>query len=186
MARAASAPIACARLKAVKPSDVCKKASAPFSRRMSITSVLSNIAANIRAVFPSAIRALTSAIADKREKLLPVASKFSLEEVADALREHAEARKTRVTVAWVTMAGVNTGADEARALAGLLAGVPVIINLIDVNDAREDGYKTASDAERRAFVDNLQILRAPVVRRYSGGKSKHAACGMLAGLRLSA
>ncbi len=132
------------------------------------------------------IVSLTSAIADKREKLLPVASKYSLREVAEALREHAAARKTRVTVAWVTMSGVNTGADEARALAELLAGVPIIVNLIDVNDAREDGYKPASDSERRAFLDNLQILRAPVVRRYSGGKSKHAACGMLAGLRLSA
>ncbi len=132
------------------------------------------------------IVSLTSAIADKREKLLPVASKFSLNDVADALREHALARKTRVTVAWVAMAGVNTGADEARALADLLAGVPVIINLIDVNDARENGYRPPNEAERRSFVDNLQILRAPVVRRYSGGKSKHAACGMLAGLRLSA
>ncbi len=132
------------------------------------------------------IVSLTSAIADKRAKLLPVAAKFSLQEVADALREHALARKTRVTVAWVTMAGVNTGADEARALAELLAGVPIIVNLIDVNDARPDGYKAADDGERRAFIDNLQVLRAPVVRRYSGGKAKHAACGMLAGLRQSA
>jgi 23S rRNA (adenine2503-C2)-methyltransferase len=132
------------------------------------------------------IVSLTSAIEGKRAKLLPVASKYSLPEVADALREHAEARKTRVTVAWVTMSGVNTGADEARALSELLAGVPIIVNLIDVNDARENGYKPASDAERRVFIDNLQILRAPVVRRYSGGKAKHAACGMLAGLRLSA
>ena len=132
------------------------------------------------------IVSLTSAIEDKRAKLLPVASKYSLQEVAEALREHAMARKTRVTVAWVTMAGVHTGADEARALAELLVGVPIIVNLIDVNDAREHGYKPASDAERRAFLDSLQILRAPVVRRYSGGKARHAACGMLAGLRLSA
>lgn len=132
------------------------------------------------------IVSLTSAIAERREQLLPVASKYSLHEVAEALREHATARKTRVTVAWVAMAGVNTGADEASALSELLAGVPIIVNLIDVNDARPDGYKPPSDAERKAFVDNLQILRAPVVRRYSGGKAKHAACGMLAGLRLSA
>lgn len=129
------------------------------------------------------IVSLTSAIADKRAQLLPVAAKFSLEEVANALREYALARKTRVTVAWVTMSGVNTGADEAQALSSLLAGVPIIVNLIDVNDARVDGYKPAGDDERRAFIDNLQVLRAPVVRRYSGGKSKHAACGMLAGLR---
>jgi 23S rRNA (adenine2503-C2)-methyltransferase len=130
------------------------------------------------------IVSLTSAIADKREKLLPVAGKIAIEDVARALRAYAEDRKTRVTVAWVTMAGVNTGDDEAQALVKLLEGVPVIVNLIDVNDARPDGYKPPEDAERRAFMDRLQILKAPVVRRYSGGKAKHAACGMLAGLRL--
>lgn len=132
------------------------------------------------------IVSLTSAITDKRARLLPVAARYSLEEVASALREHAVERKTRVTVAWVTMAGVNTGADEAQALSELLADVPVIVNLIDVNDAREGGYRPPDENERRTFIDRLQVLKAPVVRRYSGGKSKHAACGMLAGMRLSA
>lgn len=132
------------------------------------------------------IVSLTSAIEDKRLQLLPVAGKFALTDVAQALKAYAEDRKTRVTVAWVTMGGVNTGEDEARALAEMLHGVPVIVNLIDVNDARPDGYKPPSDEERRAFVDRLQILKAPIVRRYSGGKTKHAACGMLAGLRLGA
>jgi hypothetical protein len=29
----------------------------------------------------------------------------------------------------------------------------------------------------------LQELRAPIIRRYSGGASRHAACGMLQSLR---
>jgi 23S rRNA (adenine2503-C2)-methyltransferase len=132
------------------------------------------------------IVSLTSAIEERRQRLLPVASKYSLAEVAAALKAYAADRNDRVTVAWVMMSGVNTGDDEAQALAKLLEGTPIIVNLIDVNDARPDGYKPAGDDERRAFLDKLQILKSPVVRRYSGGKSKHAACGMLAATRLSA
>jgi hypothetical protein len=39
--------------------------------------------------------------------------------------------------------------------------------------------------ERHAFMDRLQVLRVPIVRRYSGGAGTHAACGMLAARRLS-
>ncbi len=30
-------------------------------------------------------------------------------------------------------------------------------------------------------MDRLQALQVPIVRRYSGGVARHAACGMLAG-----
>ena len=63
----------------------------------------------------------------------------------------------------------------------LFADVPLRLNLIDVNDAREDGYARASDEELARFRDALRALEVPVVRRYSGGAAKHAACGMLAG-----
>jgi len=50
-----------------------------------------------------------------------------------------------------------------------------------VNDARPDGYRRATPAELAAFRDSLRSLEVPVVRRYSGGAARHAACGMLAG-----
>lgn len=126
------------------------------------------------------IVSLSSAIASRREGLLPIAGKWSLEELADALREHQAAAGGRMTVAWVLMSGVNTGPEEAEALARLLGDVPLRVNLIDVNDARPDGFQRAPDAERKAFMDALQVLRAPVVRRYSVGQDQRSACGMLA------
>jgi 23S rRNA (adenine2503-C2)-methyltransferase len=129
------------------------------------------------------IVSLTSAIPERRASLLPAASRWSLEEVADAIREYAEVAPGLVTVAWVLMSGVNSGREEAEALQRLLGGVRLRVNLIDVNDARPGGFRRASEEERRAFVGHLQILRAPVVRRYSGGAGRHAACGMLAATR---
>ena len=87
---------------------------------------------------------------------------------------------TDYTVAWVLLGGVNTGPDEVAALGERFAGVPIRLNLIDVNDARPDGYRRATDAERDAFHDGLRALGIPVVRRYSVGRSQHCACGMLA------
>ena len=88
-----------------------------------------------------------------------------------------------VTVAWVTLGGVNTGADEVEALGHLLRHTKVRVNLIDVNDARVDGYPRAEDGERDAFRDRLRALGISTIRRYSGGAARHAACGMLANVR---
>lgn len=131
------------------------------------------------------IVSLSSAMGAKRKKLLPVAGETPMEELADAIRAHAEVSKTRATIAWVVMGGVNTGADEVDALRTLLGDVPLRVNLIDVNDARPDGFVRASDQERAAFMDALSTLEVPMVRRYSGGQGKHAACGMLAGKRMA-
>jgi len=68
-------------------------------------------------------------------------------------------------------------------LRALFDGVPLRLNLIDVNDARPNGYRRASPQELGVFRDALRTLGIPVVRRYSGGAARHAACGMLAGKR---
>lgn len=128
------------------------------------------------------IVSVTSAVAERRAALLPVAGRVPLADLADALRERAVVTRDRVTLAWVLLGGVNTGDDEVQALLRVFEGVPLRINLIDVNDGREDGFKVASDAERTAFFNGLQVLKAPIVRRYSVGRSQNSACGMLAAL----
>lgn len=128
---------------------------------------------------------LTSAVPERRAALLPITHKYSLPQLAGALRTLHEACGQRLTVAWVLLGGINSGEDEVDALQNLLRDLPIRINLIDVNDTREAGFARATDAERARFVDLLQRLGQPVVRRYSGGKARHAACGMLAAQRLS-
>ncbi|HEU4889785.1 MAG TPA: RNA methyltransferase, partial [Thermoanaerobaculia bacterium] len=100
-----------------------------------------------------------------------------------AVRTYQRATGGRVTIAWVVMGGINTGQDEVDALRELFDGVPLRLNLIDVNDARPDGYQRATEDELSRFRDALRDLEVPVVRRYSGGAARHAACGMLAAVR---
>jgi 23S rRNA (adenine2503-C2)-methyltransferase len=126
------------------------------------------------------IVSLTSALPERRAALLPVAGRIPLEELAAALRAHHAVFQDRVTVAWVLMGGVNDGPEEVEALRALFGDVPLRVNLIDVNDDRPGGARRATAAERAAFMDALQVLRAPVVRRYSVGAAQASACGMLA------
>ena len=73
--------------------------------------------------------------------------------------------------------------EQRDALREHFAGMPLRVNLIDVNDARPDGFRRASEEELNDFRDRLRSLGIPVVRRYSGGAARHAACGMLASIR---
>jgi 23S rRNA (adenine2503-C2)-methyltransferase len=123
---------------------------------------------------------LNAAIPEKRRALMPVERGFPLDELVDAIREHA-ARRGRVTLEYVMISGVNVGGEDAAALGRLLAGVPVRLNPIAVNDAT-GRFRAPDEAEWTAFRDALarELPGQPIVRRYSGGQDEHAACGMLA------
>jgi 23S rRNA (adenine2503-C2)-methyltransferase len=131
------------------------------------------------------IVSLTSAIDERRRELLPSASAWPVSELAHAVRAYQGSMGGRATIAWVILGGINSGTDEVEALRRLCEGVPLRLNLIDVNDARPDGFRRATGQEFSRFRDDLRTLGIPVVRRYSGGAAKHAACGMLANQNLT-
>ena len=127
------------------------------------------------------IVSLTSADDDRRKTLLPIAGeRWPIAELKDALKAHAEKTNEAVTVAWVLMGGVNDSAKEVETLRARFAGVPLRLNLIDVNSSE---FRRSTDDERSRFLDALQRAQIPFVRRYSGGSDKDAACGMLANTR---
>jgi 23S rRNA (adenine2503-C2)-methyltransferase len=126
------------------------------------------------------IVSFTSADPARRLSVMPVEQRYSSEQVRAALAEYHAATGRRVTLAWTLISGFNTRDEDARQLAAWVGDLPVQIDLIDVNDAT-GRFAPPDDAERNAFRDALRThLAAPVIRRYSGGKDIHAACGMLA------
>jgi 23S rRNA (adenine2503-C2)-methyltransferase len=118
-----------------------------------------------------------------RRRLLPVVGKQPVDELFEAIAAHAASTGQPVTLAWTLLGGINDGVEEARELRRRLGETPAIINLIDVNDAREDGYRRSTEAELETFRDALASAGLSMRRRYSGGRARHAACGMLAGQR---
>lgn len=129
------------------------------------------------------IVSLSSADQAQRAELMPVAGKWTLDELFESLRERHAQTGERVTLAWVLMGGVNDLPEQTQSLVQRLKGLPITLNLIDVNEAREQGYRRSTDAERGAFVDSLAQLGVPFVRRYSVGLESNSACGMLASNR---
>lgn len=125
------------------------------------------------------ILSLTSAIQERRAELVPLARRYPVAALASAMRRHQEKHGGPVNLAWVLMAGMNTGAEEARELGRLFAGAKVRLSLIDVNDPT-GRLHPPDDAERGRFLSALADNGIGFVRRYSGGADIHAACGTLA------
>ena len=127
------------------------------------------------------IVSLTSADPLQRRGLLPVEQSNPTPDLIQALREYHTVSGQRVTLAWTMISGVNVGEGDAKRLAALTRGLPIKLDLIDVNDPT-GRFLPPSRAELDAFRDALRAnLAMPVARRYSGGQDIHGACGMLAG-----
>ena len=124
---------------------------------------------------------LTSADRLQRRELMPAEQGNPTPDLIEALREYHAVSGQRVTLAWTMMSGVNVGEADAQRLADLTRGLPIKLDLIDVNDPT-GRFRPPSHAELDGFRDALRArLAMPVARRYSGGQDIHAACGMLAG-----
>lgn len=127
------------------------------------------------------IVSLTTANPERRAELLPIAQTHPLPELWDAIREYHRVTGERVTLAWTLLSGINTSREDARRLAALTAGLPIRLDLIEVNDPT-GRFQPPSAGELHDFREALTAeLGMPVVRRYSGGGDIHAGCGMLAG-----
>jgi 23S rRNA (adenine2503-C2)-methyltransferase len=132
------------------------------------------------------IVSLTAADPAQRLRLLPVEETHPLPELMAAVREYHAATGKRVTLAWTMLGGINTHPEDARRLAELTAGLPVQMDLIDVNDATGE-FLPPSPGELKTFRDALTAaMGMPIVRRYSGGQDIQGGCGMLASHRQSA
>jgi 23S rRNA (adenine2503-C2)-methyltransferase len=121
---------------------------------------------------------ITSAIPDKRLKVLPVETTWPLPTLVEQIRRYAVVRRERVMLAYVMISGFNVGLEDALALQQTFEGIPIKVDLIDVTDPT-CRYLPPTDDELAAFRDHLQVLKAPIARRYSGGKEIGAACGTL-------
>ncbi len=121
---------------------------------------------------------VTSAIPGKRAQVLPVENTWPLSALIPEIKAYAEETGNRAMVAYVMISGFNVGREDAEALRDAFEGVPVMIDLIDVTDPTGK-YQPPTAEELAAFRDHLQVVKAPIARRYSGGKDIGAACGTL-------
>ena len=116
---------------------------------------------------------------ERRAKLMPVARKFSLDELMEACRYYLEKTGRRISFEYSMIHGENDTPECARQLADLLSGMLCHVNLIPLNAVKERSYEKSS---REAIAEFMRILEArhiTVTVRRRLGSDINASCGQL-------
>ena len=74
---------------------------------------------------------------EKRAELMPIANKYSIEEVLEACRNYFEKTGRRLTFEYSLVGGKNDTKEDAEELARLIKGLNCHVNLIPVNPIKE-------------------------------------------------
>jgi 23S rRNA (adenine2503-C2)-methyltransferase len=117
---------------------------------------------------------------DVRSRLIPLATKFPLDELRRTLASVNRRQAASVMVEYLMLAGVNDSPDDARELAAWLKGLNVHVNLIPYNPIDDAPHLVGSDrVTRLAFAKTIRDAGFKTTLRYSLGNDIAAACGQL-------
>lgn len=116
---------------------------------------------------------------DIRQNTMPIARKYDFDLLIKAAKDYADTTKRRVTFEYALIKGVNDSEDNARELAARLKGIMCHVNLIPVNDVKENNYIRSTEDNIKNFAKTLQSLGIETTIRRKLGSDINAACGQL-------
>lgn len=114
-----------------------------------------------------------------RQNTMPVAKRYDIDSLIKAAKDYADTTKRRVTFEYALIKGVNDSKDCARELASRLKGIMCHINLIPVNDVKENNYIRSTEENINSFASLLRELGIETTVRRKLGSDINAACGQL-------
>lgn len=114
-----------------------------------------------------------------RKKLMPIARKYSFDELIDACRYYIDETNKRITFEYALINGVNDSKENALELANKLRGLLCHVNLIPVNNVVENRFVKSSNKEIEEFKDILLSRGIETTVRRELGSDIDAACGQL-------
>lgn len=123
---------------------------------------------------------LHSAIQSIREKIMPFANKFPLEELLDALLYWYSITKSIVTIEYIVWEGINDQKRDIEALVEFCKKIPSKVNLIQYNPTDNFHKSEANKEVLNAYIKTLNFSKIRVTYRKSRGYDINAACGQLA------
>ncbi|HOJ88664.1 MAG TPA: 23S rRNA (adenine(2503)-C(2))-methyltransferase RlmN [Pseudothermotoga sp.] len=121
---------------------------------------------------------LHAASDQKRDQIIPMNKKYSIEEVLHAARMYQEKSDRRVTIEYILIREFNDFDEDARRLAKLLKGMKVFVNLIPVNPVVSKMERPTQWKINR-FKEILIESGVEAEIRYEKGADIEAACGQL-------
>ena len=122
------------------------------------------------------LNATTDAV---RKEIMPLAARYSIEEIMAACRAYPLGPRRFITFEYVLLDQVNDSDDDARRLAKLLRGLRAKVNLIPWNPFPGTSFRRSPDERVAGFQNILLASRVPTYIRKSKGQEILAACGQL-------
>lgn len=120
----------------------------------------------------------------ERLSLMPVEKAYPIAKVMEMLKSYDFEHQRRLSVEYIMWSGLNDDTVHADALAKLLSGLKVRVNLIRFHAIPGVDLKTSDEQRMVAFRDRLNDKGIVCTIRRSRGEDIMAACGMLAGKNL--
>ncbi len=116
---------------------------------------------------------------EKRRKLMPIANKYSIEELLEACSYYFEKTGRRITFEYSLAGGVNDRQEDADELIALIRDLNCHVNLIPVNPIKERNFVQSGGPKIAAFKNKLEKNGINVTIRREMGRDIDGACGQL-------
>ncbi len=119
-----------------------------------------------------------------RDELVPINTRWNVDEVVDAAWEYARITKRRVSIEYILIRDMNDQAHRADLLAKVLRRRGnwgwVHVNLIPLNPTPGSVWTASRRRDEAEFVRRLEAKGVPVTVRDTRGREIDGACGQLA------
>ena len=123
---------------------------------------------------------LHSARQEVREKIMPFANKFPLNDLSKSLAYWYQYTKKQITFEYVIWEGINDKKEDIQALIKFCRQIPSKVNLIQYNPIDNSLMKEAPEEIIESYLKALTQSKIKVTYRRSRGEDIAAACGQLA------
>ena len=114
-----------------------------------------------------------------RKTMMPIANKYTVDEIIAACKNYIELTNKRITFEYALVKGVNDSTENAKKLSQILRGFLCHVNLIPINEIKENTYKTITKVAINNFGKILLDSGIETTVRREMGSDIGAACGQL-------
>lgn len=114
-----------------------------------------------------------------RKKIMPIANKYSINEILDACKLFIDKTTRRVTFEYSMISGVNDSKEHAEELTQRLRNLLCHVNLIPINKIEERDFEKSKKDTIKTFQKILRSNGIEATIRRELGSDINASCGQL-------
>lgn len=116
---------------------------------------------------------------EERIKTMPIAKAYSIETLISSCKYYISKTGRRITFEYALVKGINDSRESAEELSRLIKGMLCHVNLIPINEIKENQLKQSNKEQVNQFKDILSKNGIETTVRREMGSDIDAACGQL-------